>query len=118
MHILLAEDDALLADGLAAQLRGAGFVVEHAPNGAVAEYLLGKQHFDLAILDIGLPLSDGFTVLRRLREAKVAIPVIILTARDSVTDTVAGLEGGADDYIAKPIDVDRLVSLCRVWVRK
>ena len=71
--LLLAEDDALLADALSAQLRRAGFEVEHAPNGAVAEYLLLKQPFDVAILDLGLPMVDGLTVLRHAREARCTL---------------------------------------------
>ena len=75
MNLLLAEDDAILADALTTQLQGAGFSVEHAPNGAVAEYLLLKQAFDLAILDLGLPMVDGLTVLRRVRAASRELPV-------------------------------------------
>ncbi len=98
--LLLAEDDAILADALSAQLRRAGFLVEHAPNGAVAEYLLLKQDFDLAILDLGLPMVDGLTVLRRVREARRRLPVLVLTALDSLDDRVAGLIAGADDYLS------------------
>ncbi len=118
MHILLAEDDALLADGLAAQLRGAGFVVEHAPNGAVAEYLLGKQHFDLAILDIGLPMLDGLSVLKQLRRSLPALPVVLLTARDGLDDRVAGLQAGADDYITKPFDFPELEARLHALLRR
>lgn len=73
--------------------------------------------YDLLILDIGLPRVDGFTVLRRLREARVTMPVVILTARDSVRDTVAGLEGGADDYIAKPFAFEELLARVRLRLR-
>jgi hypothetical protein len=88
MNLLLAEDDALLADALAAQLRRAGFEVEHAPNGAVAEYLLSRQTYDAAILDIGLPMMDGLAVLEGLRQTRPTLPVMLLTARDGLEDRV------------------------------
>jgi DNA-binding response OmpR family regulator len=98
-------------------LRANGFVTAVVGDGFAAYDLACAGGFDLLILDIGLPLSDGFTVLRRLRESKVTIPVIILTARDSVTDTVAGLEGGADDYIAKPFAFEELLARVRLRLR-
>ena len=118
MNILLAEDDAILADGLSAQLRGAGFEVEHAPNGPVAEYLLIKQAFDLAILDIGLPMMDGLTVLQRVRSARPTLPVVVLTALDSLDSRVAGLNAGADDYITKPFDFPELEARLRALLRR
>ena len=119
MNLLLAEDDAILADALSAQLREAGFEVEHAPNGAVAEYLLLKQPFDLAILDLGLPLVDGLTVLKRVRAAKPALPVLVLTgALDSLDDRVAGLNAGADDYLTKPFDFPELEARLRALMRR
>jgi two-component system OmpR family response regulator len=118
MNLLLAEDDAILSDALSAQLREAGFEVEHAPNGAVAEYLLLKQPFDLAILDLGLPLVDGLTVLRRVRAAKPALPVLVLTALDSLDDRVAGLNAGADDYLTKPFDFPELEARLRALLRR
>ena len=77
--------------------------------------LASGGEFDLLILDVGLPRMDGFQVLKALRDMDVQIPILMVTARTGVDDTVQGLEGGANDYIAKPIDVDKLVSLCRVW---
>lgn len=118
MHILLAEDDALLADALSAQLRGAGFSVEHAANGAVAEYLLLKQPFDIAVLDIGLPMLDGLSVLKHVRSAKPAMPVLLLTARDALDDRVAGLQAGADDYVTKPFDFPELEARLRALLRR
>lgn len=118
MNLLLAEDDAILSDALSAQLREAGFEVEHAPNGAVAEYLLLKQPFDLAILDLGLPLVDGLTVLKRVRAAKPALPVLVLTALDSLDDRVAGLNAGADDYLTKPFDFPELEARLRALLRR
>jgi len=118
MNILLAEDDAILADGLCAQLRGAGFEVEHAPNGPVAEYLLIKQAFDLAILDIGLPMMDGLTVLQRVRSVRPGLPVVVVTALDSLDSRVAGLNAGADDYVTKPFDFPELEARLRALLRR
>ena len=116
--LLLAEDDAILADALSAQLRQAGFELEHAPNGAVAEYLLLRQPFDVAILDLGLPMVDGLTVLRRVRAARRMLPVLLLTALDSLDDRVAGLNAGADDYLTKPFDFPELVARLHALLRR
>lgn len=116
-RILIAEDEARIASFVEKGLRGNGFVTAVVSDGLAAYDMAGSGAFDLLILDIGLPLSDGFTVLRRLRESKVGIPVIILTARDSVTDKVAGLEGGADDYIAKPFAFEELLARVRLRLR-
>lgn len=116
-RILIAEDEARIASFVEKGLRGNGFVTSVVGDGLAAYDVAASGAFDLLILDIGLPLSDGFTVLRRLREARVAIPVIILTARAGVTDTVAGLEGGADDYIAKPFAFEELLARVRLRLR-
>ncbi|HEX7987963.1 MAG TPA: response regulator transcription factor [Duganella sp.] len=118
MHILLAEDDTILADALDAQLRGAGYSVELAPNGPVAEYLLSRQTFDMAILDLGLPMVDGLTVLRQLRATNQHMPVIVLTARDGLESRVDGLDAGADDYITKPFDFPELEARVRALIRR
>ncbi|HMC14639.1 MAG TPA: response regulator transcription factor [Albitalea sp.] len=118
MKLLLAEDDAILADALSAQLRQVGFEVEAAPNGAVAEYLLLKQHYDIAILDLGLPLVDGLTVLKRVQMVKPALPVLVLTALDGLDHRVAGLNAGADDYLTKPFDFPELEARLRALLRR
>ncbi|TXI16459.1 MAG: response regulator transcription factor [Roseateles sp.] len=118
MNLLLAEDDALLADALAAQLRRAGFEVEHAPNGAVAEYLLSRQTYDAAILDIGLPMMDGLAVLEGLRQTRPTLPVMLLTARDGLEDRVHGLNAGADDYLTKPFDFPELEARLNALLRR
>ncbi len=118
MKLLLAEDDAILADALSSNLRHAGFEVEVADNGAVAEYLLLRQPFDLAVLDLGLPMVDGLTVLKRVRAAKPTLPVLVLTALDGLDNRVAGLNAGADDYLTKPFDFPELEARLRALLRR
>ena len=118
MKLLLAEDDAILSDALTAQLQGAGYEVEHAPNGAVADYLLHKQAFDIAVLDIGLPMLDGLAVLQHVRQTQPALPVLLLTARDALDDRVAGLQAGADDYVTKPFDLPELLARLQALLRR
>ena len=118
MRALLAEDDAILADALTAQLREAGFAVEHAPNGAVAEFLLSRDSFDIAILDLGLPMVDGLTVLKHTRAKRPDLPVLILTAMDSLESRVSGLNAGADDYLTKPFDFPELEARLRALLRR
>jgi two-component system, OmpR family, copper resistance phosphate regulon response regulator CusR len=116
-RILVAEDEQRIASFVEKGLRANGFTPTVVPDGASALGHALSGDFDLLVLDIGLPIMDGFTVLRRLRESRGTIPVIILTARDSVTDTVAGLEGGADDYMPKPFRFDELLARIRLRLR-
>ncbi|WP_343640466.1 response regulator transcription factor [Roseateles sp.] len=118
MNLLLAEDDAILADALCEQMRASGFTVEHAPNGAVAQYLLAKQQFDVVVLDLGLPMVGGIEVLKQLRQTDASLPVLILTALDSLEDRVAGLNAGADDYLTKPFDFPELEARLRALLRR
>jgi len=118
MNQLLAEDDPLLADALQQQLLNASFKVEWAENGAVAEYLLKKQDFDIAILDLGLPMVDGLTVLKRVREAGRTLPILVLTALDALEHRVAGLQAGADDYLTKPFDFPELEARLHALLRR
>jgi two-component system OmpR family response regulator len=118
MKLLLAEDDAMLADALQTQLGRAGFEVEHAPNGAVADYLLHKHLFDIAVLDIGLPMLDGLAVLQHVRQTQPNLPVVLLTARDALDDRVAGLQAGADDYVTKPFDFPELLARLQALLRR
>jgi two-component system, OmpR family, response regulator len=116
-RILIAEDEARIASFLEKGLRANGFTIDVASDGETALSLALTGRFDLLILDLGLPGMDGLEVLRRLREGGEDLPVVILTARDSVRDTVAGLEGGADDYISKPFRFEELLARVRVRLR-
>ena len=116
-RILVAEDESRIASFIAKGLTASGLspmVVEDGPT-AMAMALTGE--FDLMILDIGLPGMDGFEVLSRIRDGGSSLPVIILTARDSVADTIAGLEGGADDYMQKPFSFGELLARIRLRLR-
>lgn len=113
-HILIAEDETRISDFVEKGLRAAGFTTTAVADGKTALALALTDVFDLLILDLGLPGLDGFTVLARLREAGVALPVIILTARDAVPDRVAGLEGGANDYMVKPFAFGELLARVRL----
>lgn len=116
--ILVAEDEPRISSFIAKGLRATGWSPTVVDDGPTAYDYAMSGDFDLMVLDIGLPRMDGFTVLRRMREAGNDLPVIILTARDSVTDTVAGLEGGADDYMAKPFRFEELVARIRLRLRE
>jgi DNA-binding response OmpR family regulator len=116
-RVLIAEDERRIASFLEKGLRSNGFATATVGDGEAAYQYARSGEFDLLILDIGLPKVDGFTVLRRLREARVDIPVVILTARDSVRDTVAGLESGADDYIRKPFAFEEVLARVRLRLR-
>jgi two-component system OmpR family response regulator len=118
MRILVVEDDSVLRDGLSRSLRSAGYAVDIAPDGKLADDLLSVHTFDLVVLDLGLPGLDGLEVLRRLRRRASGVPVLILTARDAVEDRVAGLDLGADDYLVKPFNLAELEARVRALVRR
>ena len=118
MRILIAEDDSILADGLIRSLRQSGYAVDLVTNGADADSALSLQTFDLLILDLGLPLLPGLEVLRRLRARNSSLPVMILTAADSVEQRVNGLDLGADDYMAKPFALTELEARVRALTRR
>lgn len=118
MQLLLAEDDEVLADALVEQLTHAGYRVEHALNGPVAEYLLTKHAFDVAILDIGLPMMDGLAVMKQARRIDPDLPVVILTALDKLDSRIAGLRAGADDYITKPFSFAELELRLQALLRR
>lgn len=118
MRILIAEDDAVLADGLSRSLRAGGYAVDVVASGDAADSALAVQNFDLLILDIGLPKLSGLEVLRRLRSRQSTLPVLILTAADSVEQRVKGLDLGADDYMAKPFALSELEARARALTRR
>jgi two-component system, OmpR family, response regulator len=118
MRILIAEDDSILADGLIRSLRQSGYAVDHVRHGVDADNALSLQTFDLLILDLGLPMMSGLEVLRRLRARNSQIPVLILTAADSVDERVKGLDLGADDYMAKPFALNELEARVRALTRR
>lgn len=116
-RILIAEDEARIASFLEKGLKANGFTTAVAVEGHDTLSLAISGRFDLLILDLGLPGKDGLDVLRELRASGSSLPVVILTARDTVVDTVAGLEGGADDYITKPFRFEELLARVRVRLR-
>ncbi len=118
MRILLIEDDALLGDALQTGLKQAGHAVDWVRDGIAAETALLTEEYAAAVLDLGLPRKSGLEVLRRLRKEKRATPVLILTARDTVDDRIAGLDAGADDYLVKPFDLGELQARLRALLRR
>jgi len=118
MRILLVEDDALIGSGLQQGLQREGFAVDWARDGDAASLALRTTSYGLVLLDLGLPGQDGLTLLARLRQRNDDTPVIIITARDAVPDRVAGLDGGADDYLVKPFALDELLARIRVVRRR
>jgi two-component system OmpR family response regulator len=118
MHVLLVEDDAVLADGLSRILHSHGMVVEVVGNGTQADLILQGAEMAVVVLDIGLPGIDGFEVVRRLRARASNVPVLLLTARDAIEDRVRGLELGADDYLVKPFATAELVARIKALARR
>lgn len=118
MHILVAEDDPVLADGLCESLRRSGYAVDHVADGQSADLALTTGEFDLVILDLGLPRLAGIEVLKRLRGRKSATPVLILTAHGAIGNRVEGLDQGADDYLTKPFNLLELHARIRALTRR
>ena len=118
MRILLVEDDRMLGDGVQAGLGAAGITVDWVRDGEAALAALAGEGFAAVLLDLGLPRRDGLSVLASLRSAGNAVPVMILTARDQISDKVRGLDLGADDYMVKPFDLDELAARLRALVRR
>ncbi len=118
MRILVVEDEPMLARQLRTALEGAGYAVDAAADGEDGHYLGSTETYDAVILDLGLPEVDGLTVLDRWRKEGRATPVLVLTARDSWSDKVAGLDAGADDYLAKPFQTEELIARLRALIRR
>ena len=118
MQVLLIEDDVSLAKGLQTSLKNEGFIVNHLSEGKQAINSIASSEPDIVVLDLGLPDMDGNEVLKQIRRRNAELPVLILTARNSIQDKVAGLDSGADDYLAKPFEMDELLACLRVLERR
>jgi len=118
MRLLLVDDDALLRTTLAADFARAGFAVDVAEDGERGEFLGATEHYDVAVLDLGLPRLPGLEVLHRWRKAGVSMPVIVLTARDQWHEKVRGFKAGADDYLGKPFHFEELLARVQALLRR
>jgi two-component system OmpR family response regulator len=118
VKILVVEDEAALAAQLRSALEGAGYAVDGAGDGERADFLAGTERYDAIVLDLGLPKIDGLTLLRQWRDAGLATPVLILTARGSWHEKVLGIDGGADDYMAKPFRIEEVLARLRALMRR
>jgi two-component system response regulator QseB len=118
MRLLILEDDAQLGDALATGLRQLGHAVDWFASGAQADAAIDSAPYDAAVLDLGLPGTDGMVWLRRWRERGSVLPVLILTARDGVEQRIGGLDAGADDYLIKPISTEELAARLRAMLRR
>lgn len=118
MRVLVVEDDALIARGIVVGLRSHGITADAVGTAGQAEAAAATGHLDVMVLDLGLPDADGTELLRRLRDAGHTLPILLLTARDAVEDRIAGLQGGADDYMVKPFDLGELVARLHVMLRR
>ena len=118
MRLLLVEDDKMIGESLRQALKGDGYAVDWVEDGETATLSLDTQSYDLLLLDLGLPKQSGIDVLKNLRKRKNSLPVLILTARDSVDDRVIGLDSGADDYLIKPFELKELEARIRALLRR
>ena len=118
VRILVVEDEAALSEQLAAALGAAGYAVDCAADGERADFLGRTEGYDAVVLDLGLPKMDGLTVLRRWRESGIGTPVLVLTARGSWHEKVQGIDGGADDYMAKPFEIEEVLARLRALIRR
>lgn len=118
MHVLLIEDDVLIAIGIMSGMKLHAVTVDHVESARAARLALEASHFDLMILDLGLPDEDGMSFLKKLRATGIAMPILILTARDAVEHRVAGLQAGADDYLLKPFDLGELIARLQALQRR
>ena len=118
MRLLLVEDDTMIGEALLQMLRAEHYAVDWVRDGAMADAALRSEHYDLILLDLGLPRRDGLEVLRAMRARRDRAPVLVATARDAVADRIAGLDAGADDYVLKPYDIDELLARIRALLRR
>ena len=118
MRVLLVEDESTLRSQLRESLQAAGYAVDEADNGRDAHFMGETEPYDAVILDLGLPVLDGLTVLKRWRSGGRSMPVLILTARDNWHEKVAGIDAGADDYLTKPFHIEELLARLRALIRR
>ncbi|HEX7809551.1 MAG TPA: response regulator transcription factor [Thermoanaerobaculia bacterium] len=118
MRLLIVEDEELLARQLAAAFTAAGYAVDAVHDGERADFLAHTEAYDAALLDLGLPKIDGLTLLRRWRESGLTLPVLVLTARGSWSEKVQGIDGGADDYVVKPFQMEEVLARVRALIRR
>jgi len=118
MRILLVEDDPMIGDAIQGALTDASYAADWVKNGLKALSALETQRYDMVLLDLGLPGKDGFEVLASIRARNNPVPLLILTARDSLDDRLRGLDGGADDYLLKPFDMAELLARMRAVLRR
>jgi two-component system, OmpR family, response regulator len=118
VRILIAEDEVVLAEQLSGALREAGYAVDVAADGATAEFLGRTESYDAVVLDLGLPKMDGLTLLRHWRDAGMGTPVLVLTARGAWHEKVRGIDTGADDYMAKPFQIEEVLARLRALIRR
>ena len=118
MRLLLVEDDRMIGESIADGLSREGHAVDWVRDGHAAQHAIAAEPYDAVLLDLGLPRRDGLEVLRRIRAARNDVPVLVITARDAVSDRVKGLDAGADDYLVKPFDLDELTARVRALSRR
>jgi two-component system response regulator QseB len=118
MRILLVEDDAMIGESVAEGLKAEGYAVDWVRDGKEAEVAVSASPYSLVVLDLGLPRRDGIDVLKSIRERRIDVPVLVMTARDTVRDRIKGLDAGADDYLVKPFDLDELTARARALMRR
>jgi two-component system, OmpR family, response regulator QseB len=118
MRALVVEDDPMIGRAVVAGLAGSGYAVDWVRDGVEAEIALAQGVYDVALLDLGLPRRDGLELLKAVRHARNALPILVITARDAVAERIAGLDSGADDYLVKPFDLDELLARTRAVVRR
>jgi len=118
MRVLVVEDEPRIAKQLTGALADAGYAVDHAGDGEDADFAAHTERYDAVVLDLGLPTIDGLTLLRRWRDAGLTLPVLVLTARGSWHEKVQGIDGGADDYVAKPFRMEEVLARLRALIRR
>lgn len=118
MRVLVVEDEAALATQVTSALSDAGYAVDQATDGAKADYLAQTEQYDAIVLDLGLPVIDGLSLLARWRGAGLHTPILVLTARGSWHEKVQGIDGGADDYVSKPFEIEEVLARLRALIRR